>query len=71
MKLRLRLRGGRLFPHSPEQFQSAMALFYRKAVLEQFTNEMNELLCRDLQENPCHEMRAGRLLPAVREHFEC
>ncbi|MEG6502773.1 hypothetical protein V6C07_06930, partial [Desulfovibrio sp. 1214_IL3152] len=36
---------------------------------EQFTNEMSSLLCKDFQENPCHEMRAGRLLPAVNEHF--
>jgi len=26
---------------------------------------------QDFLENPCHEMREGRLLPAVSEHFKC
>jgi hypothetical protein len=31
----------------------------RSAVLEQFTNEMNELLCKDLRANLCREIVAG------------
>ena len=37
---------------------------------ESVTNEMACLLCKDFSENPCHKMRAGGLLPAVREHFK-
>ncbi|SCM74842.1 hypothetical protein KL86DES1_22189 [uncultured Desulfovibrio sp.] len=37
--------------------------------LEQLTNEMS-LLGKDFPENPCREMREGRLLPAVSEHFK-
>ncbi|SCM73067.1 hypothetical protein KL86DES1_21010 [uncultured Desulfovibrio sp.] len=29
------------------------------------------MLCKDFSENPCHEMRVGGLLPAVRERFKC
>ena len=38
---------------------------------ELVTNEMSYLLGKDFQENPCHEMRVGRLLAAVREYFKC
>ena len=34
-------------------------------------HEMSWLLCRDFQENPCHHMRAGEILPAASGYSKC
>jgi hypothetical protein len=37
--------------------------------LEQLTNEMSQLLCKDLPAHPCRQMSAGDL-PAFMQSFE-
>jgi Uncharacterized conserved protein len=39
--------------------------------LDQLTNEMSELLCKDLSTNPCHEIGLGRLCLPLSDYFKC
>jgi hypothetical protein len=47
---------------------------YRNAKLkrefEQFTNEMSQLLCKDLPANPCSRMGVGELCSPLDDHLK-
>ncbi len=45
---------------SKKSLDFALCLSKVEGVLEQFTNEVSQLLCKDLPANPCHDNSAGK-----------